>query len=121
MNFSLFNEFYKDFNIFPDLINILQLKSLFYSLSCKFNKQNENLNPQDLIDLKKNNFKIISKKSESDIVINFSYFLESISNIAGFMLLDEDINDEEKILYLLERMNKSKGLDKLQKKFGTTV
>ena len=38
MNFKTYLEFFKEFDLFPDLINQSQLKSLFLSLSVKLIK-----------------------------------------------------------------------------------
>ena len=50
MNFSMFHDFYKDFNLFPDLINLSQLKSLFLLLSSKI-KMSEHSNNKSCIPL----------------------------------------------------------------------
>ncbi len=69
--------------------------------------------------------KSISKSNLKNIlpenVINFDIFLQSLPITAGFLNFDEQIRDDYKILYLIERMNKSQGLIKLQKKNGTTL
>jgi hypothetical protein len=33
LSFEQFFEFYKDFSIFPDIINLIQLKNIFFTLS----------------------------------------------------------------------------------------
>jgi hypothetical protein len=33
ISFEQFFEFYKDFSIFPDIINLIQLKDIFFTLS----------------------------------------------------------------------------------------
>jgi hypothetical protein len=33
MSFDQFFEFYKDFSLFPDIINLVQLKNIFFTLS----------------------------------------------------------------------------------------
>ena len=47
-------------------------------------------------------------------------FLESIAFSAMFFRFEESFNNIDKLLYMIERMNHSKGIDKAQNKSGKT-
>ena len=101
--------FYKDFGIFPDLINLVQIKKIF----------------SFLVDLKKN-FKVESSLSIEDLNLenkNFLTYTEFIYSLCLTALLfdyDEIFSPIDKLLYLVERMNQSNGVKKWQKEIGRT-
>ena len=100
--------FYKDFGIFPDLINLLQLKRIFtFLVDLKKNNKNENICLEDLNLENKNN-------------ITYTEFIYSLSITALLFDFDDNFNNIDKLLYLVERMNQSKGVKKWQKKSGKT-
>lgn len=105
----LFN-FYKDFEIFPDLINLIQLKTIFSSLHEILAEQifsEENEIEIDLIKEIKDNGKI-----------NFNSFMDSLLLTSIYIRREEDISSIERILYLIQRMANSKGISKSCLKSG---
>ena len=108
LNFEGMINFYKDFGIFPDLINLLQLKRIFtFLVDLKKNNKNENICLEDLNLENKNN-------------ITYTEFIYSLSITALLFDFDDNFNNIDKLLYLVERMNQSKGVKKWQKKSGKT-
>ena len=107
--FDGYINFYKDFGIFPDLINLVQLKKIF----------------SFLVDLKKN-FKIDSSLSIEDLnlenknFLTYSEFIYSLSLTALLFDYDDNFSSIDKLLYLVERMNQSNGVKKWQKEIGRT-
>ena len=106
MNFEMIFNFYKDFEIFPEIVNLIQLKNIFFVLSesmCSNSKEQEKSeNGQGKRNLLKNEY------------INYPLFLESIAFSAMFFRFEESFNNIDKLLYMIERMNHSKGIDKAQ-------
>ena len=107
--FNGFINFYKDFEIFPDLINLVQLKNIFLFL----------------VNLKKNS-KIDSSLSIEDLnlenknFLTYSEFIYSLSLTALLFDYDENFSSIDKLLYLVERMNQSNGVKKCQKEIART-
>lgn len=53
--------------------------------------------------------------------INYDLFLDSLTITANIFKTNEDYTEIEKILYLVERMNQSSGINKSQKRKGNTL
>ncbi len=102
-------EFYKDFGLFPDLINLIQLKEIFNYLSMKKkNKNNSIKNNLNNLNLLETNY------------LSFSEFIYSLGITALIYDFDENFNNLNKLLYLVEKMNQSKGVKKCNLKKGRT-
>jgi hypothetical protein len=53
--------------------------------------------------------------------ITFHLFLESLAITAMMFRFDEQFKELDKLLYLVERMNQSKGINKSQMRSGKTL
>lgn len=100
MLFENFYNFFKDFGIFPDMINLLQLRNLFFFLSH--------------LDKKKHSL------SSNDDYIIFTNLAEAIAICAIISDFEEYYNDIDKIIYVIEKMSNSKGVSKCQQESGRT-
>ena len=111
MDFDQFFCFYKDFGLFPDIVNMLQLKNIFFSLadllrSHYFDKTEEEkvLKESQLgtentrNDNFENKIKEMLKKNE---FLNFDLFLDSLAISSTFMKFNEQFDDIEKVTSLL--------------------
>lgn len=125
MSFENFYEFYKDFSLFPDIVNLFQLKKIFSVLSDIF--MNENKIKTENIDLSINksaysrmhNLPESSKKIIESI--NFALFMDSLAITAMYFRFDKEFKDLDKLLYLVERMNQSQGFNRLKFKKGKSL
>ena len=106
ISFQKLFEFYKDFGLFPDLINLLQLKEIFNYLSMKKKKKNKSL--KENLNLLETNY------------LSFSEFIYSLGITALIYDFNENFNNLNKLLYLVEKMNQSKGIKKCNLKKGRT-
>jgi hypothetical protein len=106
--------FYKDYSLFPDLINMVKLKNIFFTLkesmlianSCT-NTINHNNNKNEYCK-GVTDVDVIEDVYNNDDGITFSLFVESLA-ITGMMFNYNNIlNDMDKMLYLVERINQSK-------------
>ena len=112
--FKKYLQFYKDYSLFPDLINMVKLKNIFFTLkesmlianSCT-NTINHNNNKNEYCK-GVTDVNVIEDVYSNDDGITFSLFVESLA-ITGMMFNYNDIlNDMDKMLYLVERINQSK-------------
>ena len=68
------------------------------------------------------NFDInLTKKIVKINCINYDLFLDSLTITANTLQTKEHYSDLEKVLYLIERMNQSGGINKSQKRNGNTL
>jgi hypothetical protein len=160
LSFEQFFEFFKDFGLYPDMVNLTQLKEIFYFLAEEFTLSLDNLNDvaqsqskkitidrqldnldQNLIsyDIIKSlttreNFKSIEMSiSESKEVkkikykiaknekINFYCFLEALGVVSYNIKYNDNFNQVDRVLYLIEKMNRSKGINKSLMKTGQNL
>ena len=130
--------FYKHFSIFPQIINLVQVKNIFFSLAdILLQHYEQNCNSKFFINRgNEENFdsKSFSEKNsslkkhlESQEIINFDLFLDSLAISSSLIKYTDYLEDHEKvfilinkILYLLEKMNKSEGVVKSKKFSGST-
>lgn len=125
MTFLHFFNFYKNFSLFPDLINLVQMKNLFCFLTEKkkyvfiINSNNNSKKKKG----DKNNKKLINNNDlniEDHNLLTFDKFLISLS-ISSFLFdFDNNFSSVDKILYLVEKMNQSSGKKNCQMKIGRT-
>ncbi len=106
INFNKFLSFYTDFSIFPDFINLLQIKTLFGFL-CQKTKLEENKNY--------NSIKNLNNKNE---YVNYNLFSISFAIIAMINNLND--NFIYNLVGLIEKMNFSLGIKKSILKSGRT-
>jgi len=122
MSFDQFYEFYKNFSLFPDIVNLVQLKKIFTTLAEAYLLQKLNEGQEQNVDMKYTMDNTNHpKKFNNKICINFNFFLQSLAMTAMFFKFDNRFRDLDKILYLVERINQSKGLKILQLKSGKTL
>ncbi len=128
MTFDEFHEFYTDFSLFPDIVNFLQLRKIFCYLSeeysSKLEAENEidnNLSDLKAMSISNENFDINNKQIKRIETIDLSLFIDSLAISAMHLKFNIILKDLDKFLYLMERMNQSKGLKKLHHKRGKTL
>ena len=90
MKFSHFLEFYKKFEIFPELISLVQMKKMFFTFT-------ENLN-EDV-------------KNET---IGFNCFMKSLAISAMFFNFRDIVSDLDRLLYLCNTIYQSKCVQECQ-------
>ena len=104
--FKDFFEFYKNYDIFPEVVNLYELKNIFYTLSNQNNKNNS--------DLSKENKTISIKNKENENIknnkINFDLFLQSLALSAMFFNYKDIITDMNRMLFIAERIYHSDAL-----------
>ena len=105
--FNQFFNFYTDFSIFPDLINLFQIKTLFIFL-CEKTKIEENINFNSLNEINKEPY------------INNNLFALSFAITANISNINGENNFILNIVGLIEKMNKSQGVKKCILKNGRT-
>lgn len=110
IDYSGLYNFYKDFEVFPDLINLIQLKTIYSSLHEILSEQI--LNEENEIEIK------LIKEIKDNYKINFNSFMDTLLLTSIHIRNQEDITSIERILYLVQRMANSKGADKSCLKSG---
>ena len=95
MKFYHIFDFYKNFGIFPELISLTQLKTIFFTL-CESSSSNL-----------EGDSKNIQKKNEQ---IDISLFLESLGISSMFFNFKDIISDIDRLLYLCYFIWKSDGI-----------
>ena len=90
LNFNQFFLIYKDFNIFPNIISLIEMKKLFFCLCKISNEENQS----------KGNF------------LEFEYFICSLGLCSKFRKeREKNINDCQKLASILYVMRNSKGIN----------
>jgi hypothetical protein len=122
MTFDQFFDFFKDFSLFPDIVNLIQVKNIFFTLAEIYSCQHiTSRNPHDeseLLSLNSDINHLNTNKQSQKVCINFPLFLESLAVTAMHFKFDDQFRDIDKLLYLLERMNQSKGFNNSIMKSG---
>ena len=135
MRFCHFFEFYNDFDLFPDLINLNKLKNIFFTLSESNNKEKDNkenllynnknlINEENKNNNNENSINNNSKdtnnnnKSYNKDYIDFPLFLESLAISAMFFNYKNMLNDMDRMLFLVERIYHSKSMNKNNNKIN---
>ena len=98
MKFYQLFDFYKNFQLFPELISLSQMKAIFFIL-CESTELNED----------ENNNKFNQKKIEE---IDFSLFLQSLVISSMFFNFKDIISDIDRLLYICYIIWKSDGIKK---------
>lgn len=114
IDFELFNQFFRDFDIFPSVINLMQIKSIFFSLQESIVNQ---------LNISKDNSLDSNYKNEiiNNLKINFDFFMDGIL-LSSFHLKEiEELSEIEKIIQIVERMSISPGIAKSQLRSGLTL
>lgn len=114
IDFELYTQFFRDFDIFPNVVNLIQLKLIFFTLQELIVTQ-INLSKDNSLD-PNYKYEIINK-----LKINFDFFMDAILlssiHLKGF----EESSEIEKIIYIIERMSVSPGIAKSQMRTGLTL
>jgi hypothetical protein len=103
--------FYRDFSIYPDVVNIVQLKNIFSTLSdllISSLENDNNINESHLTTHIKGEF----TKNEK---IGFNLFTDSLILSAMHSRVYSEDNEIAKIFHLLEKMCHSRGMIKFGK------
>jgi hypothetical protein len=114
MDFEQFNHFFRDFDIFPNILNLLQLKNIFFTLQELIKYQIINNKDPNLENTYRNE---VLKK----VKINFDYFMDAILLSSIHIKGMDELNDIEKIISIVEKMSNSNGIVKSQKRSGNTL
>lgn len=106
IDYSEFSKFFSDFEIFPNVLNIIQMKTIYYSMHELFLQElkSEEILNKNYLNVKKN------------LKINYEYFLESLFLSSSFIKTNQELNSVEKIVYLISKMGSSKAIKKIQNK-----
>jgi len=133
MNFETFFNFYKEYAIFPEMINLIFLKNIYFVLTDIYSRQLNN--PGGQINYSKSMFESITKQAvtgadnphqnrravNKNEYINYDLFLDSLALTANQMKnSDNTYKAADKILYLLEKVSHSEGAKKCLLKSGKT-
>lgn len=114
IDFELFNQFFRDFEIFPNVLNLVQLRAIFYTLQDLIVSQ-LNISGEANID------QIYRNEITHKIKINFDFFMDALL-LSSIHLKDiQNSNDIEKIILLIEKMASSPGISKSQTRTGLTL
>jgi len=114
IDFELFNQFFRDFDIFPGVVNLVQIKSIFFILQELIVSQINVSNETSLDALYKN--EIINK-----LKINFDFFMDGILLCSIHLKEIEELSEVEKIIRIVERMAISPGIAQSQLRSGHTL
>ena len=105
LSFEQFLLFYKQFLIFPDFINLITLKKLFYLL-CD-NENEENINYNSNTNNNNNNDKHIIKTDIKNSLIHFDNFMISLG-VSSLLIHNDNksssFTDKDKLLLLFENL-----------------
>ena len=114
IDFEQFNRFFRDFDIFPNVLNLIQLKNIYFTLQELVKYQIINSKDSNLDYAYKN--EIVKK-----IKINFDYFMDAILLSSIHVKGMDEATEVEKIIYIVEKMSYSDGIVKSQKRSGNTL
>jgi hypothetical protein len=122
MTFDQFFDFFKDFSLFPDIVNLINVKNIFSTLADIYSSQHNTFckshDESDLRSLNSDINHLSTNKPKRKVCINFPLFMESLAVTAMHFKFDQQFRDIDKLLYLLERMNQSKGFNNAIMKSG---
>lgn len=116
LNFNNFFTIYKDFDIFPDYINLIEIKRLFFAMSVigkEQRKRNESL--EDLINKDSVNDDYCELNGEKDEIVGYDYLLWSLGVASSLIKVKENSNECERLVMLFRKMSKSKGVNNPRK------
>jgi len=131
LNFETFFNFYKDFTIFPEMINLILVKNLFFSLADAYGKQlnmlgvnpltktsekNAVIKSMNSVDISQNN--VNRRAITKNEFIDYGLFLDSLGITSFLMKSNSNTNQQEKFLYLIERISHSEAAKSLTLKSG---
>lgn len=109
IDFNQLYEFYKDFDIFPEMISLVLLKNIYYVFS-ENNKRSNN---------EKHNFDNEGRYVEyAQAKMSFTNFLDSLAVSAMVFEFDRQFDPIKKIVFLIKRINASNGINKCRIKSG---
>ena len=114
IDFEQFNQFFRDFDIFPNVLTQIQLKNIFFTLQELIKYQIVNNKDTNLENVYKN--EIVKK-----IKMNFDYFMDAILLSAIHIKGMDECSEIEKIISIVEKMSHSNGIKKSQIRSGNTL
>lgn len=112
IGFDQFFEFCKDFNLFPEVVNLVQLKNIFFTM-LDVETENYKSAPEE-VNLSN------ATKINSDTKMNMRTFITCLMIIATSIYVNATFSLTDKVLYLVERMNSSEGVKKANITAGKT-
>lgn len=126
--------FCKDFSIFPDIVNLVQLKNIFFTLADFLKGQVETDSNFEAKLLFKSSSKVDIRMSSDihtgakikDLIckekcLNFDLFIDSLALASLHTKTHEDLSEIEKIICLADKMAQSHGVNKSQARSGETL
>ena len=102
MIFSMFLEFYTQFELFPEMISLSQMKTIFFALTESSNNNNNNAS----INTEYKNSQIQMEK------LNFDLFIQALAITAMFFNYKDIVTDLDRLLYLCYSIYYSKDIKK---------
>ena len=99
MKFSNFLDFYTQFELFPELISLTQMKTIFFTLN---EMSNNDINSNDSMSSEIKNTQIQVEK------LNFTQFLDAMAITAMFFNYKNIVTDLDRLLYLCFKIYNSK-------------
>ena len=118
IHFVNYLQFYKDYSLFPDLVNMVKLKNVFFTLKESMISVNSCNNTINHNNHKKESESCGIISEEGDCAeeegaykgdeITFCLFVESLGITAMMFNFNNILNDMDKMLYLVERISQSK-------------
>jgi len=114
IDFEQFNQFFRDFGVFPSVVNLVQIKTIFFTLQESIAKQLNNS--------KDKSFDATYRKEIiNNLKINFDFFMDGILLSSIHLKEIEEISEIEKIIQIVEKMAISPGIAKSQLRSGHTL
>ena len=105
MKFSHFLEFYTQFDLFPELITLNQLKIIFFALNDTSRISKENMNTTNYNMTYNTEYKNTQIKVEK---LDYDKFLESLAITAMIFNYKNIVNDIDRLIYLCNQIYNSK-------------
>ena len=115
MKFTNFLEFYTQFELFPELISLTQIKTIFFTLNESSNNNNSNVN--NSVDNSVDNSEVSEAKNTQIQIekLNFDQFLKALAITAMLFNYKNIVTDLDRLLYLCYKIYNAKPIqeDKL--------
>jgi len=116
--------FYKDFEIFPDIVNLIQTKNIFDIIADSLLKEKihsvYHTPTKGLGNITSTN-NLFHPSDNKLPNINFGLFLESLALASFHSFVNVEKGALEKIIYLIEKISNSSGIKKSQLISGETL
>lgn len=114
MDFEQFNQFFRDFDIFPNVLNLLQLKNIYFSVHDIIKDKTKNSKDQIITPVQR-------REVLKNFKINIYHFLDAICLCSMHIKGMDESNDYDRIISIVDKMANSNGIEKSQKRSGKTL